>query len=96
MKLTLLAGFTLLGLIAMSATMAPVDAQSDGPAQAGVTQWEYKVINAPTNNGGFIQGYKLQPTLNELGIEGWECVGTISDVRKEDTRGHVILKRPKQ
>ncbi|TWU01042.1 DUF4177 domain-containing protein [Stieleria varia] len=95
MKLTIAAGITMLVLIVMSTIIDSVDAQNAGATQAGYPQWEYKVINAPTDNG-FIQGYKLQPRLNELGLEGWECVGTLGDVRKEDTRGHVILKRPKR
>lgn len=95
MKLAVVAGICLLALLAMSMAKDSVRAQNAGDAQAGYVQWEYKVINAPTDNG-FIQSHKLQPKLNELGMEGWECTGTLSDVRKDMTHGHVILKRIKR
>ncbi|WP_442511345.1 DUF4177 domain-containing protein [Novipirellula sp. SH528] len=95
MKLTVICGICLLAFFAIPMAMDSVRAQNAVDVQEEFVQWEYKVIKAPTDNG-FIQSYKLQPKLNELGMEGWECAGTLSDVRKDNTHGHVILKRIKR
>ena len=84
----------LLALAVVPTAMNSAPAQNAADAQQRLVQWEYKVINAPSINGS-IAGFRLEPRLDELGLEGWECAGTISDVRKDTTHGHVILKRIK-
>jgi Domain of unknown function (DUF4177) len=64
-------------------------------ARAAV-KWEYKVLTSP-RIGDAIDTQKLEETLNKLGEDGWECAGTLSEVRGEGAvNRYVILKRPKQ
>lgn len=63
-------------------------------------KWEYKFIATETK-GPFFDADKTEETLNKLGNEGWEFVGTISDAPgaatgKTRMRVHLICKRPKQ
>ena len=95
MKPTVVAGITLFVLITTSLVISSVGAQNAVETKPDLVQWEYTVVSVPAENG-FLQGYKLQPRLNKLGLDGWECVGVMTDVRKDQTHGHVILKRPKQ
>ncbi len=55
-------------------------------------QWEYKVIDLPLDLFGK-PGERLQQTLNELGLEGWELVSTLRPSAADPTR--LFLKRAK-
>lgn len=69
-------------------------------------KWEYKVIRAGGGDGDSIVEGKMEEALNNLGKEGWECVGTVSDVGGGNsrvgvqgpnwTRAVLICKRPKR
>ena len=82
------------------------DKGKEKPAAAPV-KWEYKVIS-PAGGARQIQidEGKMEEALNNLGKEGWECVGTVSEVMGGDsgvgrqqpnwTRAVLIFKRAKQ
>jgi hypothetical protein len=77
------------------AVLVRPDADAQGPPQPRpvVTKWEYKLANVN------------EKELNRLGDEGWEVVGTASQISSQSARGdtvsqissriQAILKRPK-
>ena len=90
--------------IGCSLLMGPALAQEKGKdkvvPRAG--KWEYKVLTTAVV-GTRIDTQKLEETLNQLGEDGWECSGTLSEVHGgvpaaggTSTRGFVIMKRRKQ
>ncbi len=85
-------GIILLVVLAMSSVVKSGSGDASADEQAIPVQWEYKVIPVPQENG-IMQHYQLQPKLNDLGKEGWECTDTLCDVRTDTTHGYVILKR---
>ena len=55
---------------------------------AEITQWEYKIIST-----GPSEKEKLEKDINQLGSQGWENSGTLSN---SIGSGTLIFKRPKQ
>jgi hypothetical protein len=69
-------------------------------ADRGSVKWEYKVIRAESTLRR-IDTDKTEEALNKLGQDGWECVGTISEVSGAQakgmlTHGILICKRAKR
>ena len=56
------------------------------------TQWEYKVIDITTQITGN-PGQKVEETLNQMGLQGWELVSALRCSLMEPTR--LYLKRRK-
>lgn len=74
------------------------EAKGKADAQVPVVKWEYKVIHAESE-GRAISAPKTEAAINKLGQDGWECVGTVSEVTGTTTQGSwttgvLILKRP--
>jgi len=64
-------------------------------------KWEYKVVRESTDpNTSEVDTKKFETAVNRLGEEGWECVGTVSEVRgggpgrANSTDAVLIFKRP--
>lgn len=62
-------------------------------------KWEYKAVR-PESDRRDVSTAKMEAALNKLGEEGWECVGTISEVVGSEQQGMwtqavLICKRPK-
>ena len=63
-------------------------------------KWEYKVLQSEPV-GVRVDADKMEKDLHKLGQDGWECVGTVSEVYgpkggPNTTRALLICKRPKQ
>jgi hypothetical protein len=63
-------------------------------------KWEYKVFRA-NQDSREVAPDKMEAALNKLGEEGWECVGTVSEVTGSAQQGTwthatLVCKRPKQ
>jgi hypothetical protein len=80
--------------------LRPAAAQDKKDVPARVTaKWEYKVVR-PESNGRSVAEGKMEATLNKLGEEGWECVGTVDEVTGTAQQGTwtntvLICKRPR-
>jgi hypothetical protein len=92
-------------LVVLWSVFGPVAAQDKkGEPARPVMKWEYKIVvpsEIGATEGREIKGDKMEAALNKLGAEGWECVGTVSEVTGSTqqgtwTRATLICKRPKQ
>ena len=45
------------------------------------TKWEYKVVSEITQPILGLNAKSIESSLNLLGQEGWECIGTIGEVK---------------
>jgi uncharacterized protein (TIGR03067 family) len=65
----------------------PLSAQQRDGTRDGArpAKWEYKMIRAVADTA------RMEATLNQLGEEGWELVGEVTDRRQPS----LILKRPR-
>lgn len=65
-------------------------------------RWSYKV--RVVGHDSHLSAKELEDVLNDLGEDGWECLGTVSEVKggsasqKDENRTNavLILKRPKK
>jgi len=70
---------------------APVAAQEKDKIAPVALKWD-KVIEG-------VRADRMEEELNALGMNGWECVATVSQVEGRgqlNTRGILICKRPKR
>jgi hypothetical protein len=78
----------------------PVFAQDKAKVAPAPMKWEYKVIIV--GGGPHVDAADMEKSLNKLGAEGWDCVGTVSEVTSSgrgaatDSRALLICKRAKQ
>lgn len=101
----LVAALLLGALVAVQALLSSsAEAQDKEKAKVDPpnVNWEYKVFNAGGGQGDPINEGKMEEALNKLGNEGWECVGTVSEVQGAKagppiwTKAVLIFKRPKR
>ena len=77
------------------------DDAGKGKPVTSTLKWEYKVISESTQPTVGLNTKKIEGSLNNLGEEGWECVGTVSEVKggiseANLTNAVLIFKRPKK
>ncbi len=61
-------------------------------------KWEYKTIILPVKGffGGKFDEDKLQETMNDLGLQGWELAAAVTTNQMQgQARSLAIFKRPR-